>query len=309
LRGYRLSEPALEDLGKDELCSIAEMKALGDPGVEAAPAMAEFLLRWSASPDCYGSLVPGEARIVVLLAAAAGQLPFAPAWDHLYTLEFDRKHDVLKRIPAERRASAIESGVRGVHPYYAEKAILRALPLVPDARLLALLKSVGRGGGGNPKRVIADELERIGDQHPAVAALLGNKPPPKPHAITLRAVPMPPPGTPLPKLVAEQVSIPDDSRHLYNLFTAHAPDGKHLYDLSLFCWDDGPIYKAGTRQVVGHFVQGSAECKNAKLAEDLDTALHRFRAGLDSPKAKPAKKASKRPKKAPVSKKAKKKAK
>ena len=295
LSAYRLSPPYLGELGDESLSTIAALRRLGDPGRTVAPAMADFLVRWRESPDWYGALrVPAEARLVVWLAAAAADVPFAPAWDRLYPLDWDREHELLERIPPERRVGAIEAGTVGVHPYYAEKELLRVLPKVPDPRIVALLKRIGRQGGGNPKRVIADELRRIADANPAVAELLGDAPAPKPHALTFRAVPMPPAGTPLPALLQKQVSIPEDSRHLYALFTAHDPAGKHLYDVSLFCWDDGPIYEAGTTKVVGRFVQGSAECRSAKLADALDTALHRFRAGEAPSTPAPRKQAAKK---------------
>ena len=280
LSAYRLPQPELEDFGDDQLATVEQLRRLGDPGRAVAPAMAAFLLRWLDSPDCYPALsLRPQARLLVLLALAAAEVPVEPAWDRLYPLEWDRSHELIERIPAGRRCAAIEAGARGVHPYYAEQCILRLLPKVPDPRLLALLKKIGRGGGGSPRRVIQDELARLGRSSSAVAALLGDAPPPPPHALTFRAVPMPPAGTALPELLRRQVSIPDDSRHLYTLFTAHDPHGKHVYDASLFCWDDGPVYAAGTTKLVARFVQGSAECERAGLADALDTALHRFRAG------------------------------
>lgn len=303
LRAYRLPEPDLADLGaEDGLCTVGGLLRLGDPGRTVAPAMADFLVRWWRSPDVYRPLrLPEAARSVVLLAVAAADLPAAPAWDVLYPLGRDREHELLDRIPPERRVAAIEEDAGRLHPYYAEKALLRVLPRVPDARLVALLKQVGKGGGGHPKRVLADELRRLGEEHPAVGALLGAAPPPKPHALTFRAVPLPPAGEPLPELARQQVSMLDEDRHLYRWFTAHDARGRHVYDLSLFCWDDGPIYRAGTTTIVGRFVQGSAECDDATLADALDTALHRFRSGLETPPEPPEKSAKRRrprPKKA-----------
>lgn len=49
-----------------------------------------------------------------------------------------------------------------------------------------------------------------------------------------------------------------DGADLITLFDVLDGDGRHLYDLHLFCGDDGQVYRAGTTEHVASFSQGGA---------------------------------------------------
>jgi len=65
-----------------------------------------------------------------------------------------------------------------------------------------------------------------------------------------------------------------DGAELLGLFDVLDGEGRHVYDLHLFCRDDGQVHRAGTRERVASFSQGGATgSDDGALLAALDEAL------------------------------------
>jgi hypothetical protein len=62
---------------------------------------------------------------------------------------------------------------------------------------------------------------------------------------------------------------------------------EHLYDLALFAGDDGSVYRAGTREVVASFSQGSASASDARLEAALEAGYEAWLAKREPKKVAP----------------------
>ena len=84
---------------------------------------------------------------------------------------------------------------------------------------------------------------------------------------------------------------------LTDLYSVHDATGAHLYDMHLYCGDDGQVFVKGTTKNVATFSQGGACCDDARLQDALDDALARFLAAKKPTAKKPAAKktAAKKP--------------
>jgi hypothetical protein len=71
-----------------------------------------------------------------------------------------------------------------------------------------------------------------------------------------------------------------DGTELITLFDVLDEGGQHLYDLHLFCGDDGQVHRAGTLEHVASFSQGGATgSDDAAMLAALDAALAEWAAG------------------------------
>ena len=92
-----------------------------------------------------------------------------------------------------------------------------------------------------------------------------------------------------------------DGVTLLERFAIDDERGAHVYDLCLFCGDDGAVYRKGSRQVVASFSQGFAtNSLDPQLLEALQAALVAWRAAKPAAKAKRPAKAKAAPAKRPV---------
>jgi hypothetical protein len=119
--------------------------------------------------------------------------------------------------------------------------------------------------------------------------------------LTLRRRPTPPLDE-LTPLLREQIGPlldqADGDAELFELFDVLDEKGTHIWDMHLFCGDDGRIHKRGTMEYVASFSQGGA------TGVDDEALLDALNDALDDAQKKPAKKtpaqkkpAQKKPKK------------
>ena len=103
--------------------------------------------------------------------------------------------------------------------------------------------------------------------------------------LTAVRVPLPPPGT-IDGLLARQLGPrlaqlrknPEEFVPLIDWVRFIDETGQHHFDACLFRREDGPVYRAGTTDLVACFSQSAAtECDDEALAEDLEEALLSFR--------------------------------
>lgn len=74
-------------------------------------------------------------------------------------------------------------------------------------------------------------------------------------------------------LLEQAESDGPDGAELISLFDVLDETGRHLYDLHLFCGDDGQLHKAGTVEHVASFSQGGATgTDDTALIAALDAA-------------------------------------
>jgi len=66
----------------------------------------------------------------------------------------------------------------------------------------------------------------------------------------------------------------EDGADLIQLFDVLDEQGQHLYDLHLFCGDDGQVHRAGTLEHVATFSQGGATGSDDALLDALDEAYN-----------------------------------
>jgi hypothetical protein len=67
---------------------------------------------------------------------------------------------------------------------------------------------------------------------------------------------------------------------LFELFDVLDDEGTHLYDLHLFCGDDGQLHRTGTTEHVATFSQGGPTgSTNQALLDALGDAYERYRVG------------------------------
>jgi hypothetical protein len=76
------------------------------------------------------------------------------------------------------------------------------------------------------------------------------------------------------------------SLELMEFFSVHDAKGKHVYDMHLFCGDDGQVFEASTNKRVASFSQGGSTCDDKALEGALDAALAAFRAAKKKKKTK-----------------------
>ncbi len=89
-----------------------------------------------------------------------------------------------------------------------------------------------------------------------------------------------------PRLVAQLGPLLDQARgdgpngyELFELFDVLDDTGAHVYDLHLFCGDDGQLHRAGTLEHVASFSQGGPTgSADESLLAELAAALQRYRA-------------------------------
>ena len=75
----------------------------------------------------------------------------------------------------------------------------------------------------------------------------------------------------------------EGGEELIQLFTVCDESGRHLYDLHLFCGDEGQLLKAGTTQHVASFSQGEATgSRDEHLLKALRAALAEWRGSHES---------------------------
>jgi hypothetical protein len=71
----------------------------------------------------------------------------------------------------------------------------------------------------------------------------------------------------------------EDGAELIALFDVLDPQGAHVFDLHLFCGDDGQAFRAGTLEHVASFSQGGATgSEDVGLLDALDAAYASWRA-------------------------------
>src|SRR5687768_7983792 len=92
--------------------------------------------------------------------------------------------------------------------------------------------------------------------------------------LTLRHVPTPPLEQ-LSPLLREQIgpllAQADDDAELIELFDVLDESGAHIWDMHLFCGDDGRVHRRGAMEYVASFSQGGATGTDD---EALRTALN-----------------------------------
>jgi hypothetical protein len=65
-----------------------------------------------------------------------------------------------------------------------------------------------------------------------------------------------------------------DGHELIDLFDVLDAEGRHVYDMHLFCDDDGQVYRTGTLEHVASFSQGGATgSSDQALLDALNSAL------------------------------------
>jgi hypothetical protein len=124
----------------------------------------------------------------------------------------------------------------------------------------------------------------------------------KPLVLSLRVLPKPD----LTKLDAIQqhqfqylqaYASPDESLRLTEFFAVHDGSGAHVYDMHLFCGEDGQVFVKGSKKRVAGFAQGDADCIDKRLGEALDAALEGYTPAPippAAPKAAPVKEPAKK---------------
>jgi hypothetical protein len=130
-----------------------------------------------------------------------------------------------------------------------------------------------------------------------------------PHVLTLRPRPTPTFDAMSPLLVAQLGPLLDQARadgpaghELIELFDVLDERGTHVYDMHLFCGDDGRVHRTGTLDRVASFSQGGATATDdASLREALGRALATWNAARRAQKVAAA--PEPRPKARPTSKK------
>jgi hypothetical protein len=69
----------------------------------------------------------------------------------------------------------------------------------------------------------------------------------------------------------------DDDEELFELFDVLDENGAHIWDMHLFCGDDGRIHKRGTMDYVASFSQGGATgVDEPALLDALNAALDTY---------------------------------
>ena len=102
--------------------------------------------------------------------------------------------------------------------------------------------------------------------------------PGEPLVLSLRQVAKPDDPAMLTPLQREQLKFfldHPEGFELTELFSVHDASGEHLYDMHLFCGDDGQVFVRGTTTWVASFSQGGASCDDSALEEALNAALKR----------------------------------
>jgi hypothetical protein len=71
----------------------------------------------------------------------------------------------------------------------------------------------------------------------------------------------------------------EQSLGLMEFFSVHDATGRHVYDMHLFCGDDGQVFAANTTERIGGFSQGGADFGNTAFNDAFEAALATFREG------------------------------
>jgi hypothetical protein len=98
--------------------------------------------------------------------------------------------------------------------------------------------------------------------------------------LTLRQLPTPPLDQ-LTALQREQIGPlldqADGDAELIELFEVLDDSGAHIWDMHLFCGDDGRVHQRGTTSYVASFSQGGATgVDDERLLDALNDALEEF---------------------------------
>ncbi|MFE4925429.1 hypothetical protein [Streptomyces sp. NPDC056661] len=272
------------------LAKVEELATLGDEGGTVAARLADWLVSVADGEDWYpdGRPLPDTVRWGVFVALAQAGIPIKPAWDRLLPPPRGVPASLVERcveaIPAERRAAAIVAAARGEHPHYIETALLALLSMVPDPRLVDVLRDITESGGGRPRRALQEDLHTLATDDERVAHAVKGFPFKEPALdLHLRAVDMPSTLSDLSDLQRRQFEGEDgdiDDLDFYTLYSVHDATGAQLYDMYLFCHSDGSVYRRGTTDEVAVFVQcGVADAEDEDLGNALDYALYTYRMG------------------------------
>ena len=278
-------------------------RAIDGSAADEAEQVLDFCIEVLDGPDWFphrGEL-PEPAKTALCLAVVRGGRRLAER--HERFLPFTGgSHTLLVRecvaaIAEERRAFAIAKAASHAHPAYAELLLLELLVDVPEEPVLEALRATARGG--RPRKVVDDALRALAREHASIAGLVKGKAQPKTRVLSFRPQPLPAFDA-MPDLLARQLgplleqAKEEGAREQIELFAVLDARGKHLYDLHLFCGDDGPVYEAGTLDHVASFSQGGAtESDDEQLLDAIDLALYRWRRARKRPTKLPAKTATK----------------
>lgn len=100
--------------------------------------------------------------------------------------------------------------------------------------------------------------------------------------LKLKRIPTPKTVDALTPVTRRQLDVilqnhPRDWHELTDLFFVHDGTGAHVYDMHLFCDDDGQVFRAGTTENVATFSQGGPTSSDAALQAALKAALTLYR--------------------------------
>jgi hypothetical protein len=281
---YVLRAPPLDVLGP--------LEGLGAAGA-VAPALADFVVDVRQGPDWFRGRgdIPAELKLAVFAALVLGGHAIAPRWEGLLPLSFAPLYPALVEkglgaIAEARRTDAVLAGIRAASIHRREDLtfhFLRGANVELATALINLLRESIDAGLTQPRPVVEKQLADLAKKVPTVRQALGGARPARPTAPTLklRRVAMPAKLTPLLRKqlgwLFESADEPGAIKFV-ELFSVHDAKGRHLYDMHLYCGDDGGVFETGTASQVASFSQGGATgTEDAELIESLDTAYHAWR--------------------------------
>lgn len=255
-----------------------------------APAYADGWLAALAKGDIQNK----EPPLLPFLALVRAKIPIEPRWDALLPIGSKHASECVKAIPKERRAAAVLSAMRNMHPGYALKAGVELLPLVPDPAIAQqVIDNIPKSIQG-PREVFKRLTEAAG-KHADVLAVIkaAQRKKPKPIQLTTTSLRAPRAGFsaldekqlraagklyfgkvwPLTTLLSKDRHCEESLLHLLEYRSLANAAGKHVYDAWEYAGDSGTIFAAGTTRVVAEVVQGSVECDDEALRDAVDDAL------------------------------------
>jgi hypothetical protein len=302
LGAYRLTS----GLGDGELwvtaaCAVDEIDG---SGATWAPPLADWLAGVASGPDWHKNrgALPMSSRWRVFTALVRAGVPIEPRWDGLLPIGggtlLTASVTCIRALPAERQVPAIRGALGGLFPGEGVEVVLQLLQVMPSPALMDLFDALVTEDRGRPGAALRADLAAAAKNVPALAALLaGRAPAVEAPRLHLRRLRKPAPGklTPLQKKQLGRYAKPGEEGYQFvELYAVDDDDGEHVYDMFLYCGDDGSVYVAGKTKEVARFSQGGPDVADKALAESLGLALYEL--DKQPAKKKPKAKAKQKPK-------------
>ena len=277
--GYNLNGSSLFTHGKLEL-----HERIRGEGKDWAIEQAEKLAK---EPARLASAVP--LRLFVFTALVRAQVQIEPQWDPLLVIGWPHDAELLRAIPEPRRAAAVVSALQTrEHPANGIKPALELLENFPLPEVVtAVVAQLAKAGEFPGKAEVAPRLRALAQKHAAlqdaVRAALGEEQ--KVLELQCLWAMRPEAIAALSDVQQAQIRVVGDSSSL-ELRAVGDAMGRPLYDALLHA-GSATIFKTGTTEIVGKFLNGAWQLNDAPLRDALDTVLRAPMTLMPAPKLEP----------------------